>query len=526
MKYRKSSSIFIFLLTSFTLSSKYATSLKASEAVQDPEKSWSFCDGSCCQPLRRNRTCAFGNLIFQPPSSFFYIVDDPSTVDNTTWCTYLNNRFHGGLNATKEAHSLWAPRAAPLSLAKDVTRVIDSPVFLGAYLYSNPGHNMLDAVYPSIVSLLRLHAAATSSGAHYVSKALPGINEDFTYLIFDESWYRRQKLTHKKILRFHRNTTERDFTRTVAGECMDLEELQQKCPYPGCRLRVLFAGVGHQGMSMVTERNVFGGAQVHRSLFAYRKRILARYRVDSPSYLNVTHRNLERPSVLFIETKRVVTNYREVAASVGTVSNAKTAVVKWDGVSFKEQLELISNTDIHVTGVGTGQMNVFLLPPGAVALGLGWRNDFSYNHIHFFDAILTSLDHVSVLYYPSYGHEELLGTRSVTLNVSKATGMVMQALDRFREGFNIPVALDENANDYDRAYAYLFELSNGLSHMKRTGDEAWPVPPGGSCVINNPESLLFHKSCGWSKHIPEVLKRYPIGPAECRPPIAQAMCTS
>ena len=526
MKRRKKFSVFVFVLICLALGSKCATSLESSEKVQNPEKSWSFCDGSCCQPLRRNRTCAFGNLIFQPPSSFFYIVDDPSTVDNTTWCAYLNNRFQGGLNTTKESHSLWAPQAAPLSLAKEVTRVIDSPVFLGAYLYANPGHNMLDAVYPSIVSLLRLRAAALASGAKHVFEALPDMHEDFTYLIFDESWFRRQKLMNKKVFRFHRNTTERNFAETVAGRCIDLQELQQKCPYPGCRLRVVFAGVGHQGMSMVTERNVFGGAQVHRSLFQYRKRILDRYHVNSPRYQNATYRKHKQPSILFIETKRVVTNYREVAASVGRISNARTAVVKWDGMSFKEQLELISNTDIHVTGVGTGQMNVFLLPPGAVALGLGWRDDFSYNHVHFFDAILTSLDHVSVVYYPSYGPEELQGTRSVTLNVSKATGMVMQALARFLEGFEIPISLDDNANDYDRAYAYLFELSGGLSHMKRTGDEAWPVPPGGSCVINNPESLLFHKSCGWSEHIPEVLKRYPIGPAECRPPIMQAMCTN
>jgi hypothetical protein len=489
-------------------------------------KSWSLCDGPCCEPLQRNRTCAFGNLIFSPPSSFLYISDDPSTVDNTTWCAYLNNRFHGGLNTTKEAHSLWAPQAAPLLAAKGITRVIESPVFLGAYLYSNPGHNMLDAVYPSLVSLLRLRAAASASGAQHVLEALPEPHENFTYLIYDESWYRRKKILHNQFLPYHRNTKEREFVETIAGRCIDLEELTRLCPYPGCRLRTLFAGVGHQGMSMVTERNIFGGAQVYRSLFAYRKRILDRYHVHSPRLLSVAHRESKRPFILFIETKRLVTNYQEVAASVARNSNARTAVIKWDGMSFKEQLELISKTDVHVTGVGTGQMNVFLLPPGAVALGLGWRDDFSYNHIHYFDAILASLDHVSVLYYPSYGPEELEGTRAVTLNVSKATSMVLAALQRFRKGFNIPIPFEENANDYDRAYSYLFDLSNGLSHMKRTGDEPWPVPLGGSCVINNPESLLFHKSCGWRHHIPEVLERYPIGPAECRPPIAMAMCVN
>lgn len=34
------------------------------------------CTGSCCEPLHRDRTCVWTNLLFVPPSTFYYLTDE------------------------------------------------------------------------------------------------------------------------------------------------------------------------------------------------------------------------------------------------------------------------------------------------------------------------------------------------------------------------------------------------------------------------------------------------------------------
>lgn len=48
--------------------------------------------------------------------------------------------------------------------------------------------------------------------------------------------------------------------------------------------------------------------------------------------------------------------------------------------------------------------------------------------------------------------------------------IVHEALALHARGFPIPVAPEDNANDYDSAYAELSSLTGGWSHMARTGD--------------------------------------------------------
>jgi hypothetical protein len=437
----------------------------------------------------------------------------------------MHPRFNGGKTVGRESHGKWEPEIESLQSAVNVTRVIVSPLYIGGGLHSNPGHNMLEHVYPVMTSLLRLRAAAEKVQDRQALSALPTEDGDFTFLYYDEPWCCKGDTT-----RFNRGTRQRNFTATFAGRVVDLLELQSMCPGSGCLVKSAFVGIGHMGMTMVDEDNVMGGARVDRSLWKYRKRILARYGVQAKEDRPILKSTVEPPLVLFIETKRKVTNLHAVATSVASSSNANTLVVRWEGMPFREQLALLQKTAVHVTGVGTGQMNVFFLGQGSVALGLGWRNSYSFKRIHYFDPILTSLDHVSVMYYPSYDISELTGTasvESVTLNVTKATSLILKALDRHATGFEIPVRFNANANEYDRAYEYLSQLSGGLSHMHRTGDRPWHWGDRKSCETNNAEFLLFSKECGWKEWIPQVLARFKIGPAICDPKIgATAMCNS
>ena len=153
---------------------------RSGEYASSSNASWHLCDGDCCdEPLHRNRTCAFGNLLFRqatavvaaggkgkyidrPTSSghFFYLLrnadaDASITNDSTSapavtntdhplrnaYRVHLNHRFKGDYQHTKvsakagvrhEPCSRFAPALERTSAAAKVARVIETPIFIGS----------------------------------------------------------------------------------------------------------------------------------------------------------------------------------------------------------------------------------------------------------------------------------------------------------------------------------------------------------------------------------------------------------
>lgn len=120
-------------------------------------------DQCCSQPLHRNRTCAFGNLLFRPPHHLFVVTDEP--YDPSQHATYLHNRYAPGGTIPPHLHSLLQMRSASRASAANVTKVIKSPLYIGADLHGNVGHLMLDSVFPLLPNLLRLRASLQAAGS-------------------------------------------------------------------------------------------------------------------------------------------------------------------------------------------------------------------------------------------------------------------------------------------------------------------------------------------------------------------------
>lgn len=237
--------------------------------------------------------------------------------------------------------------------------VISTPIFLGSALHWNPGHNMVDAFFPAVSALVRLRAVARASrvvrsherlqaysGAGQRQKGYPGVgsahigpasslpdpetSEPFIYLETEPAGNQG----HLQMFRM-----QREWARTVAGAVWTLNDLVERCPPPaGCVLRDVFVGSGHIGISSVNELNIGGGTRDERALFAYRSRVYARFKVP-PSPGPLLRDKL--PLVLMVESKRVVTNYRELATSMASqlaFGQARVRLIKWEGMPFVEQV--------------------------------------------------------------------------------------------------------------------------------------------------------------------------------------------
>lgn len=470
-------------------------------------RSRSYCQGQCCDtPLARNRTCAFRDLLFTPPARFSYLSDDG--IDRSdVHATFLHNRFQGSDTTGKNSHSRLNVVSAPLTAALGVTRVIDAPLYIGADVHSNIAHRMLDSVFPLMAALLTLKAGIARSPAAVASDfgTLPdAVRGNFTFLLYDAPKYTA----------FHRHTKERTWTAQLAGRgVVDVEELARACP-SGCIVRTAWVGAGHMGLCAVDAHNAMGGALAHRALFRFRQRIYHSFRVlpggasaggaDGPGL----------PQALVVRTKRRVRNLEALVEGINRAGFARARLIRWEDMSFVQQLKVMRSAAVQVSGVGSAQINQFLMPPGSVAIALGWREDSSRHGIHYFDShILRSMDHVRTLYYPSYSAHERRFRDEVELDLAKAVGLVREAVALYRAGFAVPVPLSDNANKFDRAFTRLVELTDGKALQQRTDDFAWGAEsvPVACTRMNGVDRMLWQadaRQCVWQPYVAQVIREF------------------
>lgn len=403
-----------------------------------------------------------------------------------------------------------------------------------ADMHGNPAHLMLDSTFPFAISLLRLRASlvATHSSKqrvssvierilagdfsdpptpreHFVSQLPDVVSGNFTFLVYDAPGY----------INFHRGKPERQWTAQLAGNgAVDVQELASVCP-SGCLVRTAWAGAGHVGLCPVDRFNAMGGASEQRALFRFRHRIYHMWKVPPhpppPAIAGSAHAPL--PQVLVVETKRRVTNLNAFVARINAEGFASARLIKWEALPFAEQLKAMRGAAVQVSGVGSSQINQFLLPRGAVAICLGWRSEASRHGIVYFDShILRSMDHVRVLYYPSYSRaERSCGAESVCLDLGKATNLVREGVELHKSGFSVPVPSTANANKYDRAFERLVELTGGKALQHRTNDYAWDDARervDGKCTsFNGVDQMLFSpasRSCMWSHLVPRLKQEF------------------
>lgn len=334
---------------------------------------------------------------------------------------------------------------------------------------------------------------------------------------------------------FHRGKKERAWTRQLSGGgVVDLEELSAACPPPGCLIRTAWVGAGHIGLCAVDEQNFMGGAREHRTLFRFRERIFYRWGVPPTPFRPRTHDSSyapmaagdgsteERrravsslPTVLVVQTKRVITNLVQMVRAINEMGRARARLIKWEDMSFAEQLHAIRGAAVVASGVGSAQINQFLLPTGSVAVCLGWRIDGTRRGIYYFDNhILRSLDHARTVYYPSYSAREREGHETtVTLNVTKFVDVIQEALDIYNTGFSTPVPEHVNTNDYDRAFEALVQRTGGLALQLRTNDYDWHQrrAPAQCTLMNGVEQMLWGPAavnCPWQPHVQQVRNEF------------------
>ena len=193
-----------------------------------------------------------------------------------------------------------------------------------------------------------------------------------------------------------------------------------------------------------------------------------------------------------VESKRTLLGVADAAGPIAEKHGMNLTVIRWEDMSFREQMEICANTAILIVGVGTVRTNSFLLPEHAVEVQTcqplsDSEVDAGLRRTCFDSHIGTLLSHVRVVHPQDYSEEE-------------------------RKRHIVPASFDQT----------LEKAVQSIPYAPIPSDQRWRQQPPE--IANVFQSLLeaapelLHVQSGWC--VP--LKYQPLGrmPSDCPPGIS------
>ena len=267
------------------------------------------------------------------------------------------------------------------SIALSIRRKIPLCIVGGNWWYGNIAHALWDGLYPA-------YLAGVKFGYD---------NDDFTYVTSE--WNNKKTLSYDVVTTFSGNNLQ---------EHSSLERNEITL------VETLVSGTGAAGNVIMVSDYVMYGSEFG-AIKKFRDRMFKRY--------GTPQKNRDAANIIIVNNKRYSRDERKVIDRVVS-ENDSIQFIDWSKHSFSEQLEIIRNTDIHISGPGTGMLYMPFLKDGAVNVNLGYmersqtntsrpniringrRSDFVFPGF-MEQAVCAGADYVSTIYYDRYKHNSI-----------------------------------------------------------------------------------------------------------------------
>jgi hypothetical protein len=160
-------------------------------------------------------------------------------------------------------------------------------------------------------------------------------------------------------------------------------------------------GNGGKGLSILHPNLIPGKTEMNDPVYIFSLRFHKRFGTS-----NIKRENL----VTIVEQKR------KLAIKIPESSIGWNIIrLRWEHMTFLQQLVMLKKTSILVVGVGTARSNSFLLSKGSVEVQTGHVSKNKNNRIYFYDSHFSSfLDHISVICPKQYSLREY---DTMTINI-------------------------------------------------------------------------------------------------------------
>lgn len=236
----------------------------------------------------------------------------------------------------------------------------------------NIGHLLWDNFYPSFVALNKFNF----------------INEDFFFLVPSDVNYKEMGINIISV--FSEN------------QLLNMNKYN-------LLIKNLFVGLKGCGNYIVNENCELYGQKEFNSMTLFKNRMLKNFNCESNKQIN------KKIKGIIINNKRFNSiDFNSINYAIDFFKNSNDLDLKFvnygDYNNFYEQIDLISDTDLHISGPGTGMLYMPFLKNGAVNINLGqtWYHPSGCKVPSFLEQrICVAADYITTLYYDRYIYENI-----------------------------------------------------------------------------------------------------------------------
>jgi hypothetical protein len=228
--------------------------------------------------------------------------------------------------------------------------------YFSHYYQHNIGHGLYDALYPSFLTLLDFY----NENNNYINL----IN-----LLKPDGWICPLKCSREWVLdimsKFSKNNN------------LLKDNLEKDKIY---KFEILIAGSGYAGFSSINKQYLVPGKE-NFALEKFRDRFYNVYKIEKNI---IKHNNIK---IIIIDSERYSNDEKNILLKINETLNERgynSNYIYWKNYEdFRDQLEIINNTNIHISSCGTSMMYFPFLNSNNIHINLGTNNYFdSYYQIN------------------------------------------------------------------------------------------------------------------------------------------------
>ncbi|KAF4680467.1 hypothetical protein FOZ60_013455 [Perkinsus olseni] len=365
------------------------------------------------------------------------------------------------LETAEEAREWIASVTSPYD---ELPRYVEGLTAYGFSLYMhNTGHLLYDGIYPLFISMLRF-----GYGGARVNAALR--------IVYNDMHRPGQSVTADEII-----PTFFGANYYKLGELPDrLYQFQ----------RVIVGSRNMAQRSLNLRGTMPGSYSFENALYYFTQRLKASYGLApwkglmSPQAPVIPDRAASGCRGVLTDNKRFTDKERamlqSVLAAIRRSGRCNIIFLKWEDYTFREQLQIFADSDVYISGVGTGITRAHMIKPGGVVVNLGEleslgyppRLQASYRDVQF----STGAPYLFAMFYPPklwnvYGELQPEAVRFV----------IERAIDKVKEGFRLPRPLEDGLSHVGKSFdkyckrspADCEDLEGQLNPYDRPGDDYW-----------------------------------------------------
>lgn len=312
-----------------------------------------------CYELYNDTHCEFHNIFFDG-QSFFASTNEYNNIKPV---------MINPMNLTK----YWKPKRLnstnfnekKLSTRKGISFIVENTYA------NNIGHTLLDVLHPLFLKLLMLNFSSDQEFDLYINR------NNYVDIGIDRKFPRK---------------IQEVFTSFSKGSMYLLDPKPPKLKELVI-IEHLYAGVGRLGQRYINRKFNMPAAIDFNSIQQFRNRFYKIYNISIPK---------KRDKILFVNNRRFAIcrkQFKSLALKFGNQFPQYTSkYVSYKGIPFRDQLILLSETILYVTGPGTAMLNFIFLTDKTFMYNTGDAHDNRKDR-YLEELIVESLPYVQVFYY-------------------------------------------------------------------------------------------------------------------------------